>query len=135
LDAGIELWKTSTSNNKPIFSGCTLIRQMDAVVVGCHDGSVSCLSLETGTILWVHRGELGSAVLGTPAMIIEGSSDSDGVIFGSTSGDITCLASYNGKLLKRTQMPLDGEIFSSPVVNGSSLFVGTRDSYLYKLSF
>ena len=134
LEAGAvekELWRASVGCSKPIFSGCTMNRKDndedgDSIVVGSHDGSVSCLSIEDGSCIWRYQG-IGSTV-GTPAVV------GDAIVAVSTSGDVVCLDSKSGAVKKKLPEPVDGEIFSNVATNNStSVFFGARDSHLYKI--
>ena len=119
------VWKTSVGCNKPIFSGCVMVRSTSSIAVGSHDGSVSCLSIDDGSCNWRHRG-IGS-IVGTPAIV------DDMVVAVSTSGDVVCFDSKSGVVKKQLLEPIEGEIFSNVATSDSSIFFGARDSHLYKI--
>ena len=133
LEAGAvekEVWRVSVGCRKPIFSGCTMNRKGtgedgSSIVVGSHDGSVSCLSIDDGSCVWRYEG-IGS-IVGTPGVV------DDMIVAGSTSGDIVCLDSKSGAVKKKLPEPIDGEIFSNVAINNSCVFFGARDSHLYKI--
>ena len=138
---GSEVWKTSIGSSKPIFSGCILVGKGNngdgdtrSIIVGSHDGSVSCLSIDDGSCIFRYQG-IGS-IVGTPAVVDDNSTArcAQLVVAGSTSGDVVCLDSKTGSVKKQLPKPvINGEIFSSVATRSSSVFFGARDSHLYKI--
>jgi outer membrane protein assembly factor BamB len=124
---GFEGWDVYTSS--PSVAG-------DLVVFGAGDGVVYALDLPTGAEAW--RFETGGRIRSTPAI-------ADGVAFvGSTDGRVYAIDLETGQ--ERWVHETDGaaadsegsgvdrkSIIASPAVAGGTVYVGSRDGYLYAL--
>ncbi|XP_022247333.1 acyl-CoA synthetase family member 4-like isoform X2 [Limulus polyphemus] len=121
----------------PVFSSisyCQCQKKEDAIIFGCHDNSIYCLTLKNGTLNW--KFEANSPVFSTPciAEIILNVSSSTVkrlkvVTVSSTSGYFCVLNPFSGKLITSHCFP--GEIFSSPVMVNNQLLLGCRDNSIY----
>ena len=130
LRSGKQYWKESVTS-RPIFSSGIRIqlKNQDTIVFGCHDGLVRCVNTSDCKLKWTF--DTKAAVLARPVFI----SESTNIIVASSSGEIFSLDSRTG-MENRSSLRLGGEIFSSPSsLNGkaNSVFVGCRDSHLYRI--
>ncbi|XP_049810862.1 beta-alanine-activating enzyme isoform X3 [Schistocerca nitens] len=96
------------------------------LLFGCHDHKVYCLATN-GQLLWTTK--LDSPVYATPFPFSTVNSKVDFVAVASTSGALCILQAKSGELLYTKNIGC--ELFSSPVVCGGVLVIGSRDDYLY----
>lgn len=127
---GSESWKILTKEKKPIFTGCCplTIENERYVVFGSHDGIIRCISSKNGSIKWTFN--VVSPVISKPILL-----EADNQVFvACTSGRVFLLDAKDGKKLKVSRC-VRGEIFSSPTLDAENkaIYVGCRDSHLYKL--
>jgi outer membrane protein assembly factor BamB len=92
-------------------------------MVGDHSGAVTCLG-PSGRQEW--RREVGAAVAGAPDVGPEGA-----VVACTTEGEVVVL-DWRGE--ERGRVALGGEVFSSPLLLGDRLLVGSRDNFLHCLA-
>ena len=96
-----------------------------AVYVGGRDGCVYALAADSGKIQWrqpVSKQWLHSSPLATD----------DSVVVGTLDGDVVSLDRATGK--QRWATRLGGAVYSSPVLAGDRVLIGSRDCSLYALS-
>lgn len=110
--------------------------QDSLVIVGAGDGAIYALTLEGGEETW--RFQTEGRIRSTPAI-------ADGTVFaGSTDGRVYALALADGS--ERWRHETDGaarvsadegvdrvSIIASPLVAGGTVFVGSRDGFMYAL--
>jgi outer membrane protein assembly factor BamB len=114
LDAnGNERWTQKLSEHglwaHPISDG-TLIYQSSM------DDTLFALDPTTGTQIW--QAALGNPLLSAPAL------DETGTLYvGTLAGDLYAVNSSDGSILWRTD--LEGNIWSTPTIQGDSLYIGT----------
>jgi outer membrane protein assembly factor BamB len=160
---GEEIWKTETGT-KPIFTKCCRIdpsseANTGQIILGSNDGKLRCIHESNGVIQWtinVHAPILSSPICSMDHIICATTAGSvlvfDKVplrILVSTDIDGTCTsdrkqpgkdktkyisAQANVPTEALTSVRLEGEIFSSPVAKGNDIYIGCRDSCLYKLT-
>ncbi len=98
------------------------------VVVGTRDGSITCLNVQDGTVVWTYNA--GSPWGG-------GTLDGHRIIFGTHSGHITCIDSRDGSLIWRTAVDPAG-FCAAPAVYpgrlGKSIYVGSPSGKVYSLN-
>ncbi|XP_061093383.1 beta-alanine-activating enzyme isoform X2 [Conger conger] len=120
------LWRFPTDG--PVFSSpCGMPASLanQNVFCGSHDGSVYCLRLCDGALVWRFRA--GAKVYSSP------------FLFHSEGGALVAVATTDGKLwilgaedgTPRASLSLPGEIFSSPVLWERILVVGCRNDFVY----
>jgi len=160
---GVENWKTLTGN-KPIFT-TSVETCFDAItdtpmhtntreiVFGSNDGNLRCVDGFTGVMLWSIS--VNAPILSSPICIL------GKVLCATTAGSVLVFetlllqtegikglveesSSKNSNQIGEEKVKsssskglirLDGEIFSSPSIKGNDVFIGCRDSCLYKLTF
>ena len=127
----------------PIFSSPSIAPSFDVTrfVLGSHDKAVYCIS-NGGELKW--RTQLDSPIFATPTVVprkgnlCDGSCEEKGssaeflVFVCSTDGKLYVLTFGDGTIVKTHVF--SNEVFSSPVVFGSSMVVGCRDNNVYCLS-
>lgn len=124
-----EVWCESRSATA-FFSSACLVPADSAVegetaVLGCHDGKLRRLRLETGEIVW--ECSLGVAVFASP-FLLAGSAE---CAVATVAGDIVVASLATGQVRARLRLP--AEVFSSPVCRDDNVYVGCRDDRLYCL--
>ncbi|XP_076346955.1 LOW QUALITY PROTEIN: aminoadipate-semialdehyde dehydrogenase [Tachypleus tridentatus] len=132
---GNMIWKFQCGG--PVFSSISYCRGQkneNAIIFGCHDNSIYCVSLKNGTLIW--KFEVNSPVFSTPCVaeiVLNVSSSTvkrlQVVTVSSTSGYFYVLSPFSGKLITSHCFP--GEIFSSPVMVNNQLLLGCRDNSMY----
>ena len=136
LYADIQVWKFETGPNilppagvksdNPVLKGVITDGPKivdDNIYFGSWDGKVYCLECKTGKMVWNFQTK--GKIYGTAV--------SNGKVYLSNSkGEIISLDATTGKQIWSIKLP-KGSI-SSPVVFGSRLWVGCKDSKLYCLS-
>nr|CAD7457697.1 unnamed protein product [Timema tahoe] len=112
-----------------IESSVCIIPSGHAGIVGCYNGSVYCVHLSLGDVLWEFptRGMVKSS----PTLCREGSA----VVVGSYDQSLYCLTVQDGTMLWSVK-PGEGSIFSSPCASSIThmVFVGTLDGTCAALS-
>ncbi|XP_047113580.1 beta-alanine-activating enzyme isoform X1 [Schistocerca piceifrons] len=129
---GDELWTFQAGGN--VFSSLCFFESACmpednsglCLLFGCHDHKVYCLGTN-GQLLWTTK--LDSPVYATPFPFSTVNSEVDFVAAASTSGALCILHAKSGELLYKKNIGC--ELFSSPVVCGGVLVIGSRDDYLY----
>ncbi|OQS01577.1 hypothetical protein ACHHYP_00547 [Achlya hypogyna] len=126
---GAVQWTALTA--KPIFSSPSLgvVDGRDVAVFGSHDGVVRCVSIATGEC--IAKLDVGCAVFASPA------------VFDLEKQPSVCVCTTDGRVFvwKLTAAAPTtatfcgaGDIFSSPVVWGDTIFVGTRGDRMLALA-
>ena len=124
LDAerGTLKWKFKTAGNKYFPLGevqSTPAVGEGAVFFGARDGALYALDVATGTQLWKADQENFSWVIGGPAIykgtVIVGTSDAQ---------DIKAYDAKTGRVKWQVKSPEPANILASPVISGSTLYVG-----------
>nr|CAD7429661.1 unnamed protein product [Timema monikensis] len=112
-----------------IESSVCIIPSGHAGIVGCYNGSVYCVLLSSGDVIWEFptRGMVKSS----PTLCREGSA----VVVGSYDQSLYCLSVQDGTMLWSVK-PGEGSIFSSPCASSFThmVFVGTLDGTCAALS-
>ncbi|CAG2060869.1 unnamed protein product [Timema podura] len=112
-----------------IESSVCIIPSGHAGIVGCYNGSVYCVHLSSGDVLWEFptRGMVKSS----PTLCREGSA----IVVGSYDQSLYCLTVQDGTKLWSVK-PGEGSIFSSPCASSIThmVFVGTLDGTCAALS-
>nr|CAD7394748.1 unnamed protein product [Timema cristinae] len=112
-----------------IESSVCIIPSGHAGIVGCYNGSVYCVHLSSGDVIWEFptRGMVKSS----PTLCREGSA----VVVGSYDQSLYCLSVQDGTMLWSVK-PGEGSIFSSPCASSFThmVFVGTLDGTCAALS-
>ncbi|XP_058103988.1 putative acyl-activating enzyme 19 isoform X9 [Magnolia sinica] len=148
--SGSIIWKAITGG--PIFAGACISSVLPSQVLVCsRNGTVYSFELEGGGLLWEY--EVGDPITSSAyidentQLISDPSHPSDRLAcICSSSGSIHVLRIDPNAVKKRdqqveaaagpivqkfTNMDLPGDIFSSPVMIGSRIFVGCRDDHVY----
>ena len=146
---------------KPVFSTPCLDSNSGDIFVGCMDANLYRISGIDGKRLWSTN--LGGPIFSSPrvwndSFLIVGShanrlivvekctgeivekKDTTSPVFGSVGidGSNYAYASTDGTLTlikdgKATELRLDGHVFSSPLLIGTTIFVGCRNNFLYAI--
>lgn len=131
----------------------------DLIVIGCHDGCLSCRDIKTGVRKWYldlsSMTTIGDVIFSSPFIFKSSSpttSSSVYVAVATQTGLIVIVNLHSGKLLHSLTLP--GQIFSSPVVlsirketdeenesivstevesNDFVLYIGCRDDHVYAI--
>jgi acyl-CoA synthetase len=126
IDGSI-LWTLNTGKpvfSSPFISSLNNVNQNRVhVFIGTHNNSVLCVDLNSGQIKWQFK--TSSAVYSTPFV----SSDDNIVIAAETDGILHLINANDGKQLLSHK--LNGQLFSSPIIHRSKLFIGCRDNHFY----
>ncbi|KAM4807668.1 beta-alanine-activating enzyme [Rhinophrynus dorsalis] len=124
---GEKIWHFTT--NGPIFSSPCVSNLSKQIMFGSHDGFIYCCNME-GVLVWKYKTR--SRVYATSFVFPEPHRENSELLAAaSTDGHVYILDAQTGLL--NTEHRLGGEIFSSPVVWGSSVIVGCRNNYVYCL--
>jgi outer membrane protein assembly factor BamB len=117
---GNKLWSFATKGplwSQPVSDG-------NNIYFTSLDHNLYALQLSNGSQLW--KTDMGAAVLNSPTL------SSDGVLYvGTLAKEMIAVDASSGKILKRYKT--DGELWSSPVLNGSALNFGDRTGSVYAL--
>jgi len=111
------------------------ISYTNAIVFGCHDGTLTMVDSHTGSVLW--RLEIKDPIFSGAASAIVSSAIGHRrrvIVVCSTPGDVL-LMTPDGSLVKKVR--LSGELFSSPVfipTKECNFVVGCRDNFMYCFS-
>lgn len=94
------------------------------VFVGGMDHMVYALDPKSGKVLW-QTGDLGGALVGNPVL------GADGILFVGTLGNkmIAIDTKAGGKVV--WELPVNGWIFSAPVLKDAKLYFGDLEGYFY----
>jgi acyl-CoA synthetase len=155
-DSGTLIWKYNTGS--PVFSSpcvTTVLRSKmgerngwchkcdeqkegmcEVILIASHSCKGYCLCCH-GQLMWCCDAD--SPIYATPfafqaSCTCIGSDTPEDLSFGcfvSSKGTVFIVSFADGTIL--TQYKLPGEVFSSPVIKDSTVFVGCRDDYLYAL--
>ncbi|KAK9058216.1 hypothetical protein SSX86_023056 [Deinandra increscens subsp. villosa] len=138
---GSIIWRGITGG--PIFAGPCLSHVLyNQVVICSRDGGVYSFGLDTGNLLWKH--DLGDPISSSAYIDENLQVHSDRLIcVCGSSGSIVVLRikllddddSVEEKYVVEEfgKLDMEGGIFSSPVMIGGRIFVGSRDEYLHCL--
>jgi outer membrane protein assembly factor BamB len=98
------------------------------IIFGSHDKNVYCLNYDVAasSVELVWKLQVESQIYATPRIFQTGY-----LIVCSTTGVICVIDREKG--VKMVQYKAEGEIYSTPVVYGSKMYVGCRDNNLYCL--
>nr|XP_034968206.1 beta-alanine-activating enzyme [Zootoca vivipara]XP_034968207.1 beta-alanine-activating enzyme [Zootoca vivipara]XP_034968208.1 beta-alanine-activating enzyme [Zootoca vivipara]XP_034968209.1 beta-alanine-activating enzyme [Zootoca vivipara]XP_034968210.1 beta-alanine-activating enzyme [Zootoca vivipara] len=122
---GEKKWKFSS--NGPIFSSPCISHFSSDIFFGSHDNFTYCCSTE-GNLLW--KFETTSTVYAIPFVFHHHALQDETLLaVASTDGKIWILNAKTGLVEGEEKLP--GEVFSSPVVWGTTIIVGCRNNYLY----
>jgi len=103
----------------------------DLVYVGTYSGEVHALGVGSGEQVWVYPPKSGGyigAVVGNPVI-------ANGIIYTvSSDGKVYALNASNGKLKWATDSPLADKLWTSPAMQGDTLYVSTLDGHIYAVS-
>ena len=152
-DNGEEIWKTE-AGNKPIFKKCTGFdpgrdgntnesEHSRQIIVGANDGKIRFLRESDGAIQ--RTIDVNAPILSSPIV-----TESGKIVCATTAGNVrvfdckppnagaTSIIDDTHAFTKTNEeqmssICLDGEIFSNPQMKGNDIFVGCRDSCVYKL--
>ena len=98
----------------------------ELVYIGCFDGKVRAINVETGAIRWIYPRE------GSIHTMIGGPVVAQGKVFiGSVGGIVYALDAATGDFI--WQFEAGGEIWSTPSIAGDTLFIGSFNKNLYAL--
>jgi outer membrane protein assembly factor BamB len=90
-------------------------------------GEVRCLKLETGETLWSSGGAEEDRLLKSSIVIFD-----DWIIISLPSGTVSSLDADSGEVFWKTQ--LTGKLNTSPVVIGDTLYIGTVEGQIHRMS-
>jgi outer membrane protein assembly factor BamB len=94
------------------------------IYIGADDQILYSMSASDGSVNW--KGKLDGRVVSSSPVIAD-----DAVIIGTYKGALTALSIRNGKQL--WSFKAKGAIVSTPVVNGGTVYFGSRDRTVYAL--
>lgn len=117
-DNGAILW--STNLGSPLLSSPSSIQSY--VLIGSSDGYLNCVRSSTGSVIW--RFKTADKVWSSPLLTRDLK-----VFVGSLDSHIYHIDIVTGRLIWK--FPTMSMIDSSPSLSGGTLFVGSRDGYLY----
>ena len=112
------MWKFVTG--APVFSTPCVTGDL-TIVVGSHDHFLYCLEATSGRQLW--RLDFQDPLYCSPF------ADSNSVVCCSTKGLLRIVDLSTG--IARSEVQLDGEVFSSPIWLKGNIVVGCRDDFVY----
>ncbi|XP_053259085.1 beta-alanine-activating enzyme isoform X1 [Podarcis raffonei] len=122
---GEKIWKFSS--NGPIFSSPCISDFSSDIFFGSHDNFTYCCSTE-GNLMW--KFETTSTVYAIPFVFHHPAFQDETLLaVASTDGRIWILNAKTGFVQGEEKLP--GEVFSSPVVWGTTIIVGCRNNYIY----
>ena len=122
--AGNEVWSLKT--NMMIWSSPAFFSQSNLMVFGSLDRHLYVVNYETGKL--VQKINLGSEVKSSPA--IEG----DDVFVGHSGGMFLKFRLTEGRLQRIWDFPVNGEIYSSPLVIDNYVVFGSLNGFVYGLN-
>ncbi|CAH9147879.1 unnamed protein product [Cuscuta epithymum] len=146
---GSIVWKGRTGG--PIFAGPCMSHSLTSQVLVCsRDGCIYSFNLKNGKLLWKHSVEdpiTASAYIDEHLLLTHDrqtlprrficactSSGSIHVLQVDSDRNKAARKSSGGDMIQEfAKLKLEGEIFSSPVMIGGSIFVGCRDDYFHCL--
>lgn len=99
------LWSQPVTDGKTIY-------------VASLDHAIYAIDPQTGNSIWPDKVVVDNAILGAPLVSTDGK-----LYFGTLSGSFYALDASNGKIV--WQKNLEGGIWSTPVLSGTTLYVGT----------
>ena len=133
LNSGKELWETELDVGSGWELSTPLIWE-EKVFVGTTAGYVLAFGLDTGQEVWRRELHNSSQHFGVTSSLVplQGSGSSPGIVVADGSGTIYALNANDGSSI--WQRELGSEIyFTSPVVNGERLYIGTDSGTLFCL--
>ncbi len=110
------LWSTPATDGK---CGCLYVSSMDH--------NVYSIDMKTGNVNW--RRDLGSAVIGTPAL----STDGGTLYIGNFNSQLFTLDAKNRGAVIGNPVSLKGWVWSGPVLKGDTLYFGDSTGNFYSL--
>lgn len=125
------LWSAALSSTSMFSTPClasgdsTSSKELNAAIIGCHDGKLRKFSVQDGTVLW--ECAVGVAIFASPFVLVS----ANVCVFATVAGDVVVVDSGTGEVKSKLRLP--AEIFSSPVSIGACIYVGCRDDRLYCL--
>ncbi len=111
--AGQALWAMPVSDGARVYFGAL-------------DGQVYALDATTGELVW--NRDVGNAVLGTPAL------DLDGTLYtGTLSGAVYALDTATGELRWTQPFQAEGDVWASPALANGNLYIADATGWIYIL--
>lgn len=113
------------------FDCCTNSEQKTVVdvIFGSHNHHLYCLAFDTETELCSERWKCKTAapIRATPRFLEYRKEKS--ILCCSTNGDVNTICCNNGTIYQR--FIIDGNLFSTPAIDGNFVFIGSRNNLLY----
>ena len=122
-DGGLR-WTLETDN--PNWAKLGTDSQCECIYLASMDHSIYSINPETGQVYW-NTGELGGALVGTPAI----SEDGKTLYVGTFGNEMIAISAENGNVIWRA--PTDGWVWSGPALHSDRLYFGDLNGYFYAL--
>ena len=134
---GQEEWHQKIGS-RPIFSQSLAIDSEESnshMVFGAHDGKLRCMNFADGSVEWSHdtHSPIFSNAISVGKKIVVANVAGSVQVKELGYGKETIVFEEKAKDIAAEAVHLNGEIYCNPVSSGKDIYIGCRDSCLYKL--